>query len=217
MIRIIIVEDYQLIRGGIKSNILKEEDMELLAEVETGDEAYKRALELKPDIVLMDIKLGDDEYAGIKAAKKIKSELKDTRVLILTFYDDQDHITQAVEARVDGYLLKDVEQSELIKAIRTIVQGKSVIHPAIATKMMHQMADKGETNQKKREILQNLSSRELEVYELLTKGFSNKEISGKLFISEATVKAHISSILRKLDLTARTQAVITALRLKLFE
>jgi DNA-binding NarL/FixJ family response regulator len=217
MIRIIIVEDYQLIRGGIKSNILREADMEIVAEVETADEAYKRALELKPDIVLMDIKLGDDEFAGIKAAKKIKTDIKETRVLILTFYDDQEHITQAVEARVDGYLLKDVDQVELIKAIRTIIQGKSVIHPAIATKMMHQMADKGETNQKKREILHSLSSRELEVYELLTKGCSNKDISAKLFISEATVKAHISSILRKLDLTARTQAVITALRLKLFE
>lgn len=217
MIRILIVEDYQLIRRGIKSNLEKEEDLNILAEVETADDAVKKAKELKPDIVLMDLKLGDDEYAGITAAKIIKEQMDDTKVLILTFYDDEDHISKAIEARVDGYLLKDVDSRELIKAIRTIHSGKAAIHPAIASKMMMRMAEKGESNRKKKDIQYNLSSRELEVFELLTKGMSNKEIATTLFISEATVKAHISAILRKLNVTDRVQAVIMALNLKLFE
>lgn len=217
MIRVLIVEDYQLIRRGIKSNLEKEDDIEILAEVETADEAVRRTKELKPDIVLMDLKLGDDEYAGITAAKIIKEQMDDTRVLILTFYDDEDHISKAIEARVDGYLLKDVDSRELIKAIRTIHSGKAAIHPAIASKMMMRMAEKGESSRKKKDIQYNLSTRELEVFELLTKGMSNKEIATSLFISEATVKAHISAILRKLNVTDRVQAVIMALNLKLFD
>lgn len=217
MIRVLIVEDYQLIRGGIISSISEQEDMEMIAEVDNTKDAVAKSLELKPDIVLMDLKLGDDAFGGIKASRSIKEEDPNIKILILSFYDDMEHITQAIDARVDGYLLKDVNRKELISAIRTIINGKSVIHPAIATKMMHRMADKGEEDSQKRQIVDSLSGRELEVYELLTKGFSNKKIADKLFISEATVKAHISSILRKLNVTARTQAVITALRLKLFE
>ena len=217
MIKVLIVEDYQLIRGGIISNITAEDDIEVIAEVETTKNAIERSLELKPDIVLMDLKLGDDDFGGIKASREIKQGNSDIKILILSFYDDMEHITGAIDARVDGYLLKDVNKTELVNAIRTIMGGKSVIHPTIATKMMHRMAEKGEKESKKRQIMDSLSSRELEVYELLTKGFSNKKIANKLFISEATVKAHISSILRKLNVTARTQAVITALRLKLFE
>lgn len=217
MIKVLIVEDYELVRGGIKQVLETEGDLEVIAEVDNTEDAIKTALNLKPDLVLMDLKLGEDDFGGIVATKRIKEKLDDTKVLILSFYDDLEHITRAIDARVDGYLLKDVDPSELVKAIRTIHKGKSVIHPAIATKMMHQMAEKGEVDARKRKIVQALSSREMEVYELLTKGMSNKDIATKLFISEATVKAHISSILRKLNVTARTQAVITALRLNLFE
>lgn len=217
MIRILIVEDYELIRSGIKQVVSRQEDMEVIAEVDNTSDAIDTTFQLNPDVVLMDLKLGEDSYGGIKATRKIKENSYNTKVLILSFYDDLDHITSAVDARVDGYLLKDVDPDELVKAIRTINSGKSVIHPAIATKMMHQMAEKGETDDKKKRIFHELSSRELEVYKLLTKGLANKDIASKLFISEATVKAHISSILRKLDVTARTQAVIMALRLKLFE
>lgn len=217
MIRILIVEDYQLIRRGIKSNLEKDDDVTIVAEVETAGDAVEKAKELKPDIVLMDLKLGDDEYAGITATKKIKDQLPDTKVLILTFYEDEEHIAKAIEARVDGYLLKDVDQRELSKAIRTIHKGKAAIHPVIATKMMQKMAEKGETEKQKKDIEYNLSSREIEVYELLTHGMSNKDIAKALFISEATVKAHISSILRKLNVSDRVQAVILALNIGLFD
>ncbi len=133
MIRVLIVEDYQLIRGGIVSSISEEEDMEMIAEVDNTKDAVAKALELKPDIVLMDLKLGDDAFGGIKASRTIKEEDSNIKILILSFYDDMEHITQAIDARVDGYLLKDVNRSELINAIRTIINGKSVIHPAIAT------------------------------------------------------------------------------------
>ncbi len=216
MIRILIVEDFQLIRRGIKSNLEKEEDLEIVAEVETAADAVEQAKKLKPDIILMDLKLGEDENAGIKATRAIKEEHEEIKILILTFYDDEEHIAQAIEARVDGYMLKDVDKRELVKAIRTIHQGKAAIHPAIASKMMHKMAEKGETSRKKKDIQYNLSSREMEVFELLTQGMSNKDIAGALYISEATVKAHISSILRKLNVTDRVQAVILALNLKLF-
>ena len=216
MIRILIVEDYQLIRRGIKSNLEKEDDLEIVAEVDTAKDAIEKAKQLKPDIILMDLKLGDDENAGIKATKAIKEAQEETKILILTFYDDEEHISMAIESRVDGYMLKDVDKKELVKAIRTIHSGKAAIHPAIASKMMHKMAEKSETNRKKKDIQYNLSSREIEVFELLTKGMSNKDIAGALFISEATVKAHISSILRKLNVTDRVQAVILALNLKLF-
>jgi DNA-binding NarL/FixJ family response regulator len=217
MIKILIVEDYQLIRRGIKSNLEKEKDIEIVAEVDSVEEAVNKTMELKPDIVLMDLKLGDDENAGIKATRRIKEKTNTTKVLILTFYDDEVHIAQAIDARVDGYMLKDVDQYELIKAIRTIYSGKAAIHPAIASKMMLQMAVKNESETKKKDIQYSLSIRELEVFELLTKGMSNKEIATQLYISEATVKAHISSILRKLNVTDRVQAVIMALHLELFK
>jgi DNA-binding NarL/FixJ family response regulator len=217
MIRILIVEDYQLVRRGIKSNIEKEDDLEIVAEVDTADEAIQKALELKPDIVLMDIKLGGDENAGIRATKVIKEKLKDTKVLILTFYDDEASIIKAIDARIDGYLLKDVDQRELVRAIRNINEGKAAIHPAIAAKLMHRMAEKGEITKKKQDIEQNLSQREYDVFKLLVKGFTNKDIAEKLYISEATIKAHISAILRKLDVTDRVQAVILAINIELFK
>jgi len=217
MISVLVVEDFQLVRGGIISNISREKDMEVVAEVETTEDAILKTFELKPDIVLMDLKLGDDDFGGIKATREIKNEDNKIKVLILTFYDDIEHITQAIEARVDGYLLKDVNRTDLIKAIRTIHSGQSVIHPTIATKMMHQMTEKGEMDSQKRKILDALSSREIEVYGQLAKGLSNKDIASNLYISEATVKAHVSSILRKLKVTTRTQAVITALRLRIFD
>ena len=150
MIKILIVEDYQLIRRGIKSTLEKEDDFEVVAEVESAQAAISKSLELRPDIVLMDLKLGEDSNGGIRATKEIKDKLKDTKVLILTFYDDELDIAQAIDARVDGYLLKDVDQSELIKSIRTIFNGKAAIHPAIASKMMHQMAEKNEEFKKKK-------------------------------------------------------------------
>ncbi|MFP4496943.1 MAG: response regulator [Vulcanimicrobiota bacterium] len=217
MIKVLIVEDYQLIRMGIKSNLQKEEDIEIVAEVDNVDDAIKKTEELKPDIVLMDLKLGEDENAGIKATRKIKDINEDSRILILTFYDDEDHISKAIDARVDGYMLKDVDRGELIKAIHTIHKGKAAIHPTIAAKMMHHMAEKSTIDKKKKSIIHSLSSRELEVYELLVKGMSNKDIASTLYISEATVKAHISSILRKLEVTDRVQAVILALNLGVFK
>ncbi|MCD4784322.1 MAG: response regulator transcription factor [Candidatus Eremiobacteraeota bacterium] len=217
MIRILIVEDYQIIRKGIISSIVKESDIEIVAEEDTTEQAVERALELKPDVILMDLKLGDDDYGGVTAATRIKEKLENVKILILSFYDDIDHITRSIEAGVDGYLLKDVNKEDLIRAIRDIYDGKSVIHPTVANKMMKQMASREKKDRKKNQINSLLSTREKEVYQLLTKGLCNKDIAAKLFISEATVKAHISSILRKLKVSDRTQAVIAALRLNLFE
>jgi len=217
MIRVLIVEDYQLIRRGIISNIAEENDIEIIAEEDTTEKAIERALELKPDVILMDLKLGDDDFGGVTASRKIREKLEDVKILILSFYDDINHITRSIEAGVDGYLLKDVDKDELIKAIRDIHVGQSVIHPMIANKMMKQMATRERKDKKRNQILTLLSTREKEVYRLLTKGLCNRNIAGKLFISEATVKAHISSILRKLKVSDRTQAVIAALRLNLFE
>lgn len=217
MIRVLIVEDYQLIRRGIISNIARENDIEIVAEEDTTDQAVAKALELKPDVILMDLKLGDDDYGGVTAATRIKEKLDGTKILILSFYDDIDHITRSIEAGVDGYLLKDVDKDDLIRAIRDIYDGKSVIHPTIANKMMKQMASGERKDRKKNQILSLLSTREKEVYQHLTKGLCNKDIAAKLFISEATIKAHVSSILRKLKVSDRTQAVIAALRINLFE
>jgi DNA-binding NarL/FixJ family response regulator len=217
MTRILIVEDFQLIRKGIRSNLEREKDLEVIGEVENSDDAVSKTLELKPDLVLMDLKLGDDEYGGINAARIIKEKQAGTKVLILSHYDDEERITRAIEARVDGYILKDVDQKELVKAIRTIMEGKAAIDPSIASKLIHRMAEKNQLQSKKQEIQYNISAREMEVFKLLTEGLSNRDIAGKLFISEATVKAHISSILRKLEVTDRVQAVIMALNLDLFK
>lgn len=217
MIRVLIVEDFQLIRRGIISNIARENDIEIVAEEDTTEQAVEKALELKPDVILMDLKLGDDDYGGVTAATRIKEKLEGVKILILSFYDDIDHVIRSIEAGVDGYLLKDVDKEYLIKAIRDIHEGKSVIHPTIANKMMKQMASRERKGRKKSQIITLISTREKEVYRLLTKGLCNKDIAARLFISEATVKAHISSILRKLKVSDRTQAVITALRLNLFE
>lgn len=217
MIRVLIVEDFELVRRGIKSSLSREDDIEIVAEVGNAEDAVKETLRLKPDVVLMDIKLGEDEDGGIKATREIKENLKDCRVLILTFFDDSEHVFRAVKAKVDGYLLKDVDKEELVKAIRTINRGKSVIHPDVASKLLNMMSGEREKEEKKREIQHNLSDREMEVLQLLTTGATNRDIAEKLFISETTVKAHVSSILRKMNVNDRTQAVIKAFEIKLFD
>lgn len=217
MIRVLIVEDFELVRRGIKSSLSREDDIEIVAEVGNAEDAVKETLRLKPDVVLMDIKLGEDEDGGIKATREIKENLKDCRVLILTFFDDSEHVFRAVKAKVDGYLLKDVDKEELVKAIRTINRGKSVIHPDVAFKLLNMMSGEREKEEKKREIQHNLSDREMEVLQLLTTGATNRDIAEKLFISETTVKAHVSSILRKMNVNDRTQAVIKAFEIKLFD
>lgn len=211
-IHILLVDDHPLLRQGIRKVLELEADMRVVGEAGTGEEALKLARNLRPLIVLMDINLPD--ISGIEAAKLIKAELPDTKILALTIHDDDEYMVQMVRAGATGYILKDVDPGGLIKAVRAAARGESYISPSIAGKVfgvLNRLARQGEGQPRKR----LLTNREQEVLELIVQGCSNAKIAQLLVISEKTVKNHVTSVLRKLEVRDRTQAAVYALKNKL--
>jgi DNA-binding NarL/FixJ family response regulator len=207
-IRIMLAEDHVLVREGTKEMLDREEDMAVVAEAGDGEEAVRLATETDLDIVVMDIAL--PKLNGIEATKQIKEIRPGTAVLVLTAYDDDEYVFALLEAGAAGYLLKDVSTDELVEAIRAVQAGESMLHPAIARKVVDRFgprADQGEEAS-----FENLTEREIEVLQLAGKGITNREIADSLSISHRTVQAHLSHIFNKLGVGSRTEAVVYALR-----
>jgi two-component system, NarL family, response regulator LiaR len=207
-IRILIVDDHAIVREGLRGLIEVEPDMELIGEAISGEEGVKKALTLRPDVILMDLLM--PEMDGVTAIKAIKAEWQDARVLVLTSFLEDDKVFPAIESGALGYLLKDTQPDELLDAIRGVYQGESMLHPSIAKKIMQRIQERGsETKQKEG---QELTERELDVLRLLAQGDGDREIAEKLVISERTVHFHVGNILSKLHLANRTQAALFAIR-----
>lgn len=197
MIRILIADDHALIRQGLMQLIEMEEDMSVICQASNGEEAYNLTRQLNPDLVLMDINM--PVLNGMKAAKMLKDEKHKSKILFLTIYNDREYLLEALKIGVEGYILKDAESDELMKAIRLIHNGGIYIHPSIMSEANNIDND---------DLKKELTCREIEILTLISRGYSNKEIAEKLFLSEKTVKNHVYNIFKKLDVKDRTQAAI---------
>ena len=203
-IRVLIVDDHAMVRQGIATFIELQDDIELVGEAANGREAIARVEELRPDVVLMDLVM--PEMDGVTATREIKARHPGVMVLALTSFVNDAQITPALQAGASGYLLKDLSAEELMHAIRAAHQGETPLAPAVAKKLIADIAaPRGESS-----ALDRLTDREREVLALLGRGMSNKEIAAQLSISAKTVKFHVSSILGKLGLADRTQAALFA-------
>ena len=200
-IRILIADDHPVVRAGLQGMLASQPDFELVGEAATGNEAVTMSAHLHPDVILMDLRMS--EMDGAAATAHIQTQQPGTSVLILTTYDTNADILRAIEAGAIGYLLKDTPREDLFAAIRSVAQGKAVLAPTVATRLLRQRQTlAGET----------LSARELEVLSLVARGSSNKEIARSLYLSEATVKSHLIHLFGKLGVTDRTAAVTVALQ-----
>ena len=199
-IRILIADDHPVVRGGLQGMLASEADFEVIAEAATGVQAVDLVLRLRPNVVLMDLRM--PELSGVKAISQIKLQWSDANILVLTTYDSDADILAAVEAGATGYLLKDAPREDLFRAIRAAALGQSVLAPAVAARLMGRMQTPAP---------ESLSTREVEVLTLVARGASNRAIGSQLHISEATVKYHLIHIFGKLGVDDRTAAVTEAL------
>ncbi len=213
-IRLFLCDDHTLFRQGIRKLLELEPDITIVGEAGNGQEMLDMLKKAGPDVILMDI--GMPKMDGVTATYKIKKILPRTGIIILTVYEDEPHIFQAIKAGAMGYLLKDVSIEELIEAIRSVDKGEALIQPLIATKVLKEFAmlDKRKIKEGD-QFYSDLTEREKEILRLIALGGTNKEIANKLRLSEKTVKNHISSIFQSLHVNNRTQAAIYALDKKL--
>lgn len=185
-----------------------EPDIEVVGTAEDGDEVVAMVAKKEPDLVLMDLKM--PVLNGVEATRQIRTRHPDVKVLVLTTYDDDEWVFDAVKAGASGYLLKDTPRDELVKAIRGTVTGKTYVDPSVAGKVLEQVSS--HQTQPATLITSKLTEREIEVLRLIAKGMSNTDISGRLFLSEGTVRNHVSAILAKLGVSDRTQAAVIAIQ-----
>lgn len=206
MISILIVDDHAILRDGLKNILSFEEDIKVIGEATSGEEALKLADKLSPDVIIMDINLPG--MNGVETTALIKTENPDARILVLTMYTHDEYLLSALKAGADGYLLKDAPSEYVVDAIKAVYRGESMITPSMTKKLVNIHLQ--QTQVKKDES--NLTDREQEVLIGLVEGLSNKEIAEKLFISDKTVKIHVSKIFKKLEVKSRSQAVIYAVQ-----
>lgn len=203
--RILICDDHPVVRAGLRGMLQGEQDFVVVAEAEDGQEALDLIGEMRPDVILMDLRM--PRMDGVTAIGRIKEEHPQTQILVLTTYESDADILRAIESGATGYLLKDAPREELFGAIRVAAEGKSPLAPSVAARLMQRMRGGSDAAEEA-----FLSSREIEVLELVARGTSNKEIANELWVSETTVKSHMLHIFEKLDVTDRTAAVTEALR-----
>jgi DNA-binding NarL/FixJ family response regulator len=207
MINVMLVDDHAVLRDGLKNIIDFEEDISFMCEAQSGEEAIAKLKEYVPDVIVMDINLPGKN--GVEITGEIKREYPTIHVLILTMYNHDEYLMAALREGADGYLLKDSPSEQVIDAIRSVARGESMLQPSMAKKLInfHKQQTKNDDSE--------LTPREKEVLICLVEGLSNKEIADKLFISDKTVKIHVSKVFKKLNVKSRSQAVIHAVQYQL--
>ena len=208
MIRALVADDQALVRGGFRMILDAEPDIEVVGEVGDGREAVDRTLALHPDVVLMDLRM--PELDGIQATAELRRARSPTRVLILTTFDLDEYVYEAMKAGASGFLLKDVDPPDLANAVRAVARGDALLAPAVTRRLIEHFVSRPVPNEGPPPAVADLTERELDVLRLIAQGRSNAEIAGELFLAEPTVKTHVARVLAKLDLRDRVQAVVFA-------
>ena len=215
-IRVLVADDNAIVREGIRALLATEPDIEMVGEAENGRAAVAAAERLRPDVILMDLVM--PEMDGIEAIRHITARQPQVPILVLTSFAADDKVFPAIKAGALGYLLKDSDPEDLVQAIRQVHRGESSLHPTIARRLLQELSRPAESTPAEAQrppagtSVEPLTEREVEVLQLVSRGYSNREIADQLVISEATVRTHVSNILGKLHLASRTQAVLYALR-----
>jgi NarL family two-component system response regulator LiaR len=213
-IRVLIVDDHAIVRDGICALLATKPDIEVVGEAGNGREAVSKAQSLLPDVILMDLMM--PEMDGIEAIRRIVAHRPGARILVLTSFAADDKVFPAIKAGAMGYLLKDSESEDLVRAIHQVYRGESSLHPKIARKLLQELSSPPQPPPTPEPVsgptVDPLTEREVQVLQLLARGLSNQEIADQLVIVEGTVRAHVSNILSKLHLVSRTQATLYALR-----
>jgi DNA-binding NarL/FixJ family response regulator len=216
VIRVLLADDQALVRGGFRSILEGQDDIDVVGEAADGAEAFEAALRATPDVVLMDVRM--PRVDGIEATRRLHADPRvRARVLMLTTFDHDEYVYEALRAGASGFLLKSAPPRELASAIRTVAAGEALLAPEIIRRMIEDYVRRPRPGAAAPAALAQLTAREREVLELVARGRSNAEIAAGLFLSEPTVKTHVSRILTKLDLRDRVQAVVLAYELGLVE
>jgi DNA-binding NarL/FixJ family response regulator len=212
-IRVLVVDDQTMVRAGFHLLLADEPDIEVVAEASNGREAVAQAARFRPDVILMDIRM--PEMDGLEATRRILATDTDARVLVLTTFDLDDYVFEALRAGASGFVLKDEPPEQLLGAVRTIAAGEALLSPSVTRRVIRRFATV--RRQAPPAAVADLTPRELEVLRLITRGLSNAEIGAELFISDTTVKTHVTRLLQKLDLRDRAQAIVLAYQTGLFD
>jgi DNA-binding NarL/FixJ family response regulator len=210
-IRVLLADDQELVRTGFRMILAGEEGIEVVGEASNGREALERAIRLRPDVIVMDIRM--PVMDGLEATRRLVAEegIGDARVLVLTTFDADDHVVQALRAGASGFLLKDVAPEDFVKAIRTVAAGDALIAPSVTRRLLVRFAELPSPGDSLHaENLSQLTEREHEVLRLVALGLSNREIAERLTLAEPTIKTHVSHLLLKLELRDRAQLVVLA-------
>ena len=207
MIRVLIADDQAMVRSGLRMILESEADLEVVEEAENGVQAVRLVKREQPDVVLMDVRM--PEMDGLEATRQVAASVPNSKVIVLTTFDIDEYVYGALRAGASGFLLKDAPAADLIAAIRVVAGGDALLAPTVTKRIIEKFAA-GPDPDRSVEGLNDLTDREVEVLQLLARGLSNTEIAAELFVSEATVKTHVSHILAKLGLRDRVQAVVAA-------
>jgi len=219
MARLVIVDDQDFVRAGIKLLLSGEQDMQIVGEAANGREALELCRRLRPDLALMDVRM--PEMDGLTATRAIKQRYPEVSVLVLTMHEKQDYLFEAIRAGAAGYVLKDAPERELVTAVRKVLGGETTLNRNLATQLLRRLAEEARESSvdlpspKRTRLPQPLTPRELEILEQVARGKSNPEIAEILVVSLGTVKRHVENIIAKLEISDRTQAVVRALELGL--
>lgn len=208
MIRVLLCDDQALVRSGFRLILESRDDIEVVGEAEDGREGIELARRVDPDVILMDVRMPNVD--GVEATRRLVAAGSRARIVILTTFDLDEHVFESIRAGASGFLLKDVQPTQLVEAIRVVAAGDALLAPSVTRRLLDRFAHTLPGEEKPPPELATLTERELEVLKLLASGLSNAELAVRLFLSETTVKSHISSVLRKLSLRDRVQAVVLA-------
>ena len=206
-IRVLIVDDHELVRTGLKATLDLEDDIEVVGEAEDAQVAVDQAIAHRPDVVMMDVRLG--KVDGVEACRRIREELPDVAVVMLTSFGDEDTVMSSVLAGAVGYLLKNVRREDLLKAIRAAANGESLLDPSVTRGVLDRLRA---LQDREDPLVASLSTREREVLCLVAKGLTNREIGEQLFIAETTARNHVSRIFARLDMSRRSEAAAFAVQ-----